>query len=221
MRVEGSDALTGVDFQPPFERVFRFPNQQRLSKVSHIFFSDPTFFSRLQEFDAELARETQAKGCPHCGEKLHLAYYPRKPKGVPEEHRPEFSFRFSFCCVRCRRRSTSESVRFLGRKVYVGLVVVLACCCQGRIHAWFSRISTSTGVSLRTLQRWRSFWRKTFPSTSFWREARGRFMPLPDPQAFPLSLCQSFGGSDTEQTMACLRFLKPITIGPMIMIGEG
>ncbi|WP_297478993.1 hypothetical protein [Ferrovum sp.] len=189
--------------------------------MSHIFFSDPTFFSRLQEFDAELARETQAKGCPHCGEKLHLAYYPRKPKGVPEEHRPEFSFRFSFCCVRCRRRSTSESVRFLGRKVYVGLVVVLACCCQGRIHAWFSRISTSTGVSLRTLQRWRSFWRKTFPSTSFWREARGRFMPLPDPQAFPLSLCQSFGGSDTEQTMACLRFLKPITIGPMIMIGEG
>ncbi|XXG32174.1 MAG: hypothetical protein WJ306_06400 [Ferrovum myxofaciens] len=24
-----------------------------------------------------------------------------------------------------------------------------------------------------------------------------------------------------EQTVACLRFLKPITIGPMIMISEG
>ena len=37
-------------------------------------------------------------------------------------------------------------------------------------------------------------------------------MPLPDPEAFPLSLHQSFEGSGTEQTGACLRFLRPITI---------
>ncbi|MBW8067892.1 MAG: hypothetical protein GJU73_10690 [Ferrovum sp.] len=189
--------------------------------MSHIFFSDPTIFSRLQEFDAALAQETLDKGCPFCGGVLHRADYPRKPRGIPEDHRQAFSFRFSFCCAKCRRRSTSESLRFLGRKVYVGLVVVLASCCRGRIHAWFSRVSAHTGVSLRTLYCWRSFWRKTFPSTSFWREARGRFMPLPDSEAFPLSLHQSFEGSGTEQTVACLRFLRPITIGPIIMIGEG
>ena len=131
--------------------------------MSHIFFSDPTLFSRLQEFDAELAQETLNKGCPFCEGVLPRAHYPRKPRGIPEDHRQAFSFRFSFCCARCRRRSTSESLRFLGRKVYVGLMVVLASCCRGRIHAWFSRVSAHTGVSLRTLYCWRSFWRKTFP----------------------------------------------------------
>jgi len=35
--------------------------------------------------------------------------------------------RYSFCCDQddCRHRRTTESVRFLGRKVYAGLIVVL------------------------------------------------------------------------------------------------
>lgn len=54
---------------------------------------------------------------------MHRADYDRKPRGGPEH----WSERHSFCCDQdgCRRRHTPPSVRFLGRKVYVGFVVVL------------------------------------------------------------------------------------------------
>jgi hypothetical protein len=40
---------------------------------------------------------------------------------------PQWDRRYSFCCAEedCRRRRTPESLRFLGRRVYAGLVVVL------------------------------------------------------------------------------------------------
>ena len=180
--------------------------------MSHFLISDPTLYSRLLEFDAELAGETLGKGCPH---------YPRKPRGIPADHRPGFSFRFSFCCSSCRRRVTSPSLRFLGRKIYIGLVVVIDCCCVGRITAWFSRVSDAMGISLRTLWRWRAFWRETFPSTRFWQEARGRLMPIPDDHAFPLSLLQVFEGSREDPPIAFLRFLSPISVGPIVTIREG
>ncbi|HRZ54915.1 MAG TPA: hypothetical protein P5525_05600 [Candidatus Paceibacterota bacterium] len=40
---------------------------------------------------------------------------------------PRWQVRFSLCCGKegCRRRNTPPSVRFLGRWVYAGLVVIL------------------------------------------------------------------------------------------------
>jgi hypothetical protein len=37
--------------------------------------------------DYDLSKEEQARGCPHCGESLHQANYPRSPVGIPLEHR--------------------------------------------------------------------------------------------------------------------------------------
>jgi len=116
---------------------------------------------------------------------------------------------------------TSPSLRFLGRKIYIGLVVILDCCCVGRITSWFSSVSDAMGISLRTLWRWRAFWRETFPSTRFWQEARGRLMPIPDCHAFPLSLLQVFAGSWEDPPIAFLRFLSPISVGPLVTIREG
>jgi hypothetical protein len=56
---------------------------------------------------------------------LHRANYPRKPLGCPDEVRADFESRLSFCCNRCRRRTTLMSLCFLGRRVYLSLVVVL------------------------------------------------------------------------------------------------
>ena len=41
----------------------------------------------------------------------------------------EYDRRLSFCCALdvCRKRTTPPSLRFLGRKVYLGAVVVLIC----------------------------------------------------------------------------------------------
>jgi hypothetical protein len=54
--------------------------------------------------------------------KLHRSDYDRKPRGGPQ-----WEVRFSFCCAQegSRRRHIPPSVRFMGRRVYAGLVVVL------------------------------------------------------------------------------------------------
>ena len=93
-------------------------------QVCHVDLQHSQFFLFLIRIDEELAAQAQGAGCS-CGGVLHRANYPRKPRGCPSAAlRDAFSSRLSFCCSRCRRRTTSMSVRFLGRCVYLGLVVV-------------------------------------------------------------------------------------------------
>ena len=86
---------------------------------------DPSFLRLLVSIDQDFAEQVRAAGCP-CGGVLHLAVYPRKPRGLERKDRADFCSRLSFCCSVCRKRSTSMSVRFLGRRVYVMLAMVLA-----------------------------------------------------------------------------------------------
>jgi hypothetical protein len=65
---------------------------------------------------------------------------------------------------------TPPSVRYLGRHVYLGAVVVLVTAMQGGItSARAQRLHELLGVSVRTLKRWRAWWRTTFVATAFWR----------------------------------------------------
>jgi len=93
-------------------------------KVCHILLQDPRFFRLLLRIDVDLAAQTRAGGC-QCGGVLHRSDYPRKPRACLNEVRGDYQSRFSFCCSQCRKRSTSMSVRFFGRRVYLGLAVVL------------------------------------------------------------------------------------------------
>lgn len=75
----------------------------------------------------DLAAEVHAAGC-RCGGTLHSARYPRKPRGVaPSVLGAGYEHRLSFCCSRegCRRRVTLPSVRFFGRRVFLGTAVLL------------------------------------------------------------------------------------------------
>lgn len=92
--------------------------------MCHALLHDPKFFQLLLRIDEELAAEVHAGRC-ECGGVLHRANYPRKPRACLNEVRSDFELRFSFCCADCRKRNTSTSVRFLGRRVYLGLAVVL------------------------------------------------------------------------------------------------
>lgn len=94
---------------------------------------------------------------------LLRADYPRKPRGVAHVVLEEsYSRRLSFCCERegCRRRVTPESVRFLGRRVFLGAVVVLA---TALAHGLTARrrqaLCERLAVSGRTLGRWCRWWR--------------------------------------------------------------
>ena len=85
---------------------------------------DDKLLELLAAEDARVARITKAAGCPRCGGRLDRADYPRKPRGGPEGTAER---RLSFCCCRdgCRRRATPPSLVFLGRRVYLGMAVLL------------------------------------------------------------------------------------------------
>jgi len=88
--------------------------------------ADATLFEALLAIDDDLATTAHAGGCLLCGGRVDHADYPRKPRGGPATLGPAYDRRFSFCCDACRKRLTPVSVRFLGRKVYLGVVVLLA-----------------------------------------------------------------------------------------------
>ena len=88
--------------------------------------SDARFWSFLDAVDEDLAQTTRKRACP-CGGRLHCANYPRKPRAGPDSLPETYQLRFRFCCERdgCRKRVTPPSVRFLGPKVYLAVVVIL------------------------------------------------------------------------------------------------
>ena len=172
--------------------------------------NDASFFKLLLMVDAERAHQAQAAGCACCGAKLHRGNYPRKPRGGPAG-----DWRYSFCCSRCRKRKTPPSVRFLGRKVYIGVVVVLASAMMHGLNAQrVGRLSQVLKVDERTLRRWRDGWLETCVASPFWKSARARFMPALCEANLPLSLVEAFRGVVSENMVRLLQFLAPLTSGP-------
>ena len=188
--------------------------------MCHAQLADPNFFRLLLRIDEELAGDTRARGCP-CGGVLHRANYPRKPRACLAEVLADFVFRFSFCCGLCRKRSTSLSVRFLGRRVYLALAVVLGSARHAGQTPAAAQIGQALGVSGRTLQRWRQWWRQQFPLTPLWQAAGARFMPPVDLTLLPASLLARFAGPAAESLMHCLVFLTPLSVGWSIALREG
>lgn len=174
--------------------------------------------SRLYQFlftiDHDFAERARAAGCP-CGGRLHQANYARKPRGGPSDLGPEHRKRLSLCCARegCRSRKLPSSVRFLGRRVYLGAVVLLVSAMQGGLtDRRVSELEASLGVSRRTLWRWRSWWRQTFPASEFWKRERSRFMPALHASNLPASLLERFTGEDDRSRLIqALSFLAPLT----------
>lgn len=174
-----------------------------------------SFWKFLFSIDQDLAQTARQQGCA-CGGRLHRANYPRKPRGI-DGLPAEYGRRLSFCCERegCRKRVTPPSVRFLGRKVFLGAVVVLVSAMrQGPNPRRVRELSRLFGVDRRTVGRWQVFWREQFPETQFWKVARGRLVPKYQLRDLPSSLLTAFiRGPDLEKGWGrLLQFLSPITI---------
>lgn len=160
----------------------------------------------------------RSAGCPWCGGPLHTADYPpRKPQAGATPLPDGYDKRLSFCCARedCRKRTTPPSVRYLGRKVYLGVVVVLATAMQHGVTAMrASKLQALFGVDRRTLERWRRWWTELFPATPFWQAARGLLRSATSVAELPLSLLAQFAADDPfEQVVLLLRFVRPVTTG--------
>jgi len=179
--------------------------------------ADASFWRHLQWLDEQIAEEARSGGCPHCQGVLHGARYPRKVFGVARGLLGAgYSRRLSFCCARegCRRRTTPQSVRFLGRRMFPGAVVLLLCALTQELsRRRRARLGARLGVSTRTLERWRRWWRATLPATAWWCAARARLMPAPAAQALPGSLLACFGvPASAEVLIAALHFLAPCSL---------
>jgi hypothetical protein len=177
--------------------------------------ADVRLFELLGRIDQDLAQEVQGKGCGWCGGRLDRADYARKPRGLPPGLGREHAVRLSFCCAAegCRRRNPPPSVRFLGRRVYVGAAILgITALRPGARQAEARALRAWLGVSGRTLARWHRWWREVFAASAFWRNARARLRTPVPPQALPGALLGRFAGDLQAQLIAGLRFLVPITI---------
>lgn len=182
---------------------------------------DKRFFAFLFQCDQDMAREVQRDRCPLCGGPLHQANFPRKPRGGAIEIGSSEARRLSFCCGRegCRNRVTPQSLRFLGRRVYLAAAVALVSAMAGGSRAPLARC---VGVSQRTLRRWRRWWQDEFPQTRLWLATCGRLRRPIAPHQLPGALLDAFQGDLKTRVVALLRWLAPLTGGSrMGTLAEG
>jgi hypothetical protein len=201
----------------------------------HDFELNGEFLCLLLEIDRQIAETMREEGC-RCGGQLDRADYPRKPRGIAPQAEEAFGRRFSFCCNRygCRKRHTPMSVRFLGRRVYVAAVVVLACAwaqltkaadVPGRDQ---STQAANTGAPkqpseaaetpapeplapARTVKRWRKWWQTGFIASALWSADKGRFVSPVSTEQLPASLLERFSGTAGDKLKATLKWLSPLS----------
>lgn len=184
--------------------------------------ADDTFHQLLLRCDHDLAAAARAERCARCGGRLDAAPFARKPRGRLVVCEAAHDRRFSFCCAvdGCRKRVTPASLRFLGRKIYLGVVVVLATAMQhGLTQTRLRRLREAVGVSRRTVARWRLWWLASFTATPFWRARSAELMPPIDTRRLPASLLERFAGDARAQLVGILRFLAVRGLDPRITGG--
>jgi len=182
--------------------------------MCHSLLARASLYALLLHVDEDLAREARGGGCPVDGGRLHRGDFERKPRGALAPLGRLARTRFSFCCANreCRKRVTPPSVRFLGRRVYLGAAVVLLSTMRhGGTAKRQARLHELLGVSPRTVQRWRRWWRETFPQTRCWKETCGHLRAPVDAVALPDALLACLVGDERERLLAVLRVLRPLS----------
>ena len=183
--------------------------------MCHAYLSDSSFYTFLSLIDQDIAAEVQAAGCPYCGGILHSARYPRKPRGLRHLLDDSYATRLSFCCAEdsCRRRTTPPSVRFLGRKVYLGVIIVLITALEhGLSSQRREQLIEALDIWPQAIARWKKWWRAVFPDSRCWQAIRGHFVPPLNTAQLPGSLLGRLTGDTLTQRLChLLRLLIPIT----------
>ena len=167
----------------------------------HVLLSDPSFYLSLLVIDKQIAEQYQQAGCPFCQGNLNQAHYERNPLGLPSGLPSDYRIRLSYCCSQdgCRKRCTPPSLRFLSRKQYSSLVILLIfmlnCSSdESRIERLNHQINTN--LSVETLRRWRKYWLKKVPlSKTFKRSALIQSVA----EKLPMSLLKQFQGEVMNQ----------------------
>lgn len=171
----------------------------------------------LLAIDEEMAATRKTEGCGYCGGRLHRGDYGRKARGVASSEEA-YRVRFSFSCAveDCRRRATPPSVRFLGRRVYVALAVVLGTIIgHGSKPRRVEELQKLIGfrVDRRTVERWRRWWRQGFPKTKRFKALQGLLKRPVSKRHLPASLLEAFVGADVSARV--VRLLRQVSAPAM------
>jgi hypothetical protein len=175
------------------------------------------FFAMLVQIDEEITQMVAAGGCRLCAGPLHRGDYQRKPRGaLIAAAGEEFVMRFSLCCGTegCRKRATPPSLRFLGRRVYLGAVVIVASIVAqvGDGQGVTKAIREATGVPERTVRRWGAWWLGPFLATEVWTAVRARILGVSATEV-PASIVDRLVGGPPERVQRLLEWLRPLTTG--------
>ena len=105
------------------------------------------------------------------------------------------------------------SVRFLGRRVHWGVIVVLATAlCAGLSLRRGRQLSEQIGVPVRTIERWREWWLSDFTASPVWQALHGQFLPAVAHSDLPGELPRRALPTDEGGAMVTvLRWLAPLS----------
>jgi hypothetical protein len=181
------------------------------------------FWNELIEIDERIARAVAAEGCRRCGGRLHRGDYERKPRGGLIAPVAEgMARRISLCCDRegCRKRALPPSVRFLGRKVYVGAAIVIACV-TAQVSASVAEARRSSGIATRTVRRWSRWWRGYYAESEHFEAARSRLMPPVEARELPDALWERFAAHAGDALVGLRRLLGFVAPATTRSVADG
>ena len=172
-----------------------------------------SFFHHLHIIDKNIAEQYREMPCPHCGGPLHFANYPRKPRGEPDGLPKECFLRFSLCCGSegCRRRIIPPSCRFLGRKVYWHVAILVIILEYQNKEISIFKLAKRFNVSRNTISTWVGFYQDIFPDSPEWQRIRGQIAAFIKNNELPASLINYFlslKSSAKDALISCLKFLS-------------
>lgn len=91
---------------------------------------------------------------------------------------------------------------FLGRRVYLGAVIVLASALGQGLSTQRRAVPQRFGLSERTWLRWRRWWRESVPSTRHWIAIRALLAQPIDPHALPGALLDALTATDARSKLS-------------------
>ena len=181
----------------------------------HSLLLNTIFYNSLFALDLQIAHQYQQSHCPFCGGKLHRAHYWRSPLGVPIDVCENYSLRFSYCCASegCRKRLTTPSMRFLSRKQYSSVIILVIFMLKSKTDE--SKVEEinlliNASLSVETVRRWRRYWvNKVTQSHTFTIAAFTHKTAL----SMPSSLLAQFKKNAEQSLALALKWLLPLTTG--------
>lgn len=173
-----------------------------------------SLFRVLHQIDQDFARACRQAGCPFCHSSLHNAFYPRQPRGGPDNIPEEYCIRLSLCCSNeaCRRRVLPPSCLFLGRKVYWNAIILIVTTLwqQNPGENSINMLAQKFNINRKTVVRWIHYFHEVFPRSMQWQRLRGLVSARISDQDLPQGLVEYFLRNRTScfgGLINCLQFL--------------